>query len=128
MTLLLTILKKGDIVEKNVFFVFKGDPICFIHVLLNALDMSEKGNDVKIIIEGESVKLLPDLIKKDNPLNSLWEKALNNGLIEGVCFACAKKLGTYEEAKKQGLSFLDEMSGHPGIAGWQEKGYTIITF
>ena len=114
--------------RKNVFFVFKGDPMCFIHVLLNALDMSAKGDDVKVILEGESVKLLPELTKKENPLNSLWEKAIKNELIEGVCFACAKKLGTYDEANRQGLSLLDEMSGHASMSGWQEKGYTIITF
>lgn len=114
--------------RKNAFFVFKGDPMCFVHVLLNALDMSEKGDDVKVIIEGESVKLLPELVKKENPLHSLWEKAVSKGLIEGVCFACAKKLGTYDEAKRQELTLLDDMSGHAGMAGWQEKGYTVITF
>lgn len=114
--------------KKNVFFVFRGDPMCFIHVLLNALDMNEKGEEAKIVIEGESVKLLPELVKKDNPLNMLWEKAVAKNLIAGVCFACAKKLGTFDEAKKQGFLLLDEMSGHAGMADWQNNGYTVITF
>jgi len=29
--------------KKFAFFVFNGDPMCFIHVLLNAIDMSECG-------------------------------------------------------------------------------------
>lgn len=61
--------------KKIALFVFNGDPMCFIHVLLNALDMKEKGHAPKIILEGASVKLLPELIKKGNPLNKLWEKA-----------------------------------------------------
>ena len=29
---------------KTVLFVFNGDPMCFIHVLLNALDMHAAGH------------------------------------------------------------------------------------
>ena len=114
--------------KKNALFVFNGNPMCFIHVLLNALDMAETGNEAKIIIEGESVKLLPELVKKGNPLNGLWTKALDKKLVAGVCLACAKKLGTYDEAVAQGLTLLDDMAGHAGMAGWQENGYNIITF
>ena len=46
--------------KKIRMFVFNGDPMCFIHVLLNAIDMHEKDYDVKIVIEGASTKLLPD--------------------------------------------------------------------
>jgi hypothetical protein len=35
--------------KKAALFVFNGDPMCFIHVLLNALDMKEKGYEVKTI-------------------------------------------------------------------------------
>jgi len=38
--------------EKVALFAFNGEPMCFIHVLLNALDMKEKGIDVKTIIAG----------------------------------------------------------------------------
>jgi hypothetical protein len=31
--------------KKIALFVFKGDPMCFIHVFLNALDMKDKGYD-----------------------------------------------------------------------------------
>lgn len=114
--------------KKVALFVFNGDPLCFIHVLLNALDMKAKGDDVKIIIEGASVKLIPELVKPDNPLNGLWKKNLEQGLIEGVCKACANKLGTLDAAKEQGLTLLDDMSGHPGMSGYRDKGYEVITF
>ena len=47
--------------KKVVLFAFNGDFMCFIHVLLNALDMHEKSYDVKIVIEGSATKLVPEL-------------------------------------------------------------------
>ena len=114
--------------KKFALFVFNGDPMCFIHVLLNALDMKAKGSEAKIIIEGASVKLIPELVKSGNPLNGLWKKNFEAGLIEGVCKACSSKLGTLEAAKEQGLTLLDGMSGHPSMAAYRDKGFEIITF
>jgi len=114
--------------KKIAMFVFNGDPMCFIHVLLNALDMKTKGYEVKIIIEGASVKMIPELVKSNNPLNGLWKKNLEAGLVEGVCKACSSKLGTLEAAKEQGLTLLDDMSGHPSMSAYRDLGYEIITF
>lgn len=114
--------------KKFVLFVFNGDPMCFVHVLLNALDMNSKGYEVKIVVEGASVKLIPELVKPENPLNGFWKKCLAAGLVEGVCKACSNKLGTLEAAKEQGLALLDDVSGHPGMAAYRDKGYEIITF
>jgi hypothetical protein len=114
--------------RKTALFVFNGDHMCFIHVLLNALDMQAKGHEAKIILEGASVKLIPDLVQPGNPLSGLWKKSLSAGLIEGVCKACSSKLGTLEAAKLQGLTLLDEMSGHPSITTYRDKGYEVITF
>ena len=114
--------------KKVALFVFNGDPMCFIHVLLNALDMDAKGYEAKIIIEGASVKLIPELIKEDHPLNKLWEKVRTAELVEGVCRACSNKMGTLRAARDQNLTILDDMSGHPSMAGYREKGYEIITF
>ena len=114
--------------KRIALFVFNGDPMCFIHVLLNALDMKAKGDEAKIIIEGSSVKLIPELAESGNPLYGLWRKNLAAGLVEGVCKACSSKLGTLEAAKEQGLTLLDDMSGHPGMAAYRDNGYEIITF
>lgn len=114
--------------KKLALFVFNGDPMCFIHVLLNALDMKKKGCNPKIILEGESVKLLPELIKKENPLNKLWEKVLDQDLVEGVCKACSNKLGTLKDAEKQGLTLLGDMSGHPAMIEYINDNFEIITF
>ena len=109
-------------------FAFNGDPMCFIHVLLNALDMKEKGDDVKIIFEGAATKLVPELVKKDHPLSSLYQKAKALNLIDGVCKACSNKMGTLEAVKTEGLKFLDEMTGHPSISRYRQEGFEIIIF
>lgn len=114
--------------KKMALFVFNGDPMCFIHVLLNALDMNAKGVSVKIIIEGSATKLLSELDKAENPLNKLWIKVKNAGLVEGACRACANKMKTISAAEAQGIMLLDDMSGHPGITGYQDDGFEIITF
>ncbi|RPJ04695.1 MAG: cytoplasmic protein [Deltaproteobacteria bacterium] len=114
--------------KKFALFVFNGDPVCFIHVLLNALDIKAKGHVAKIMIEGASVKLIPELVKPENPLNGLWKKNLEAGLVEGVCKACSSKLGTLEAAREQGLTLLDDMSGHPSMEAYHDKGFEIITF
>ncbi|THB81814.1 MAG: cytoplasmic protein [Desulfobacteraceae bacterium] len=114
--------------RKFAFFVFNGDPMCFIHVLLNALDMNAKGHECRVIMEGASVKLITELYRTDNPLNTLWSRTLEQGLLEGVCKACANKLGTLEEAKLRGLTLLDDMSGHPAMSGYRDQDFEIITF
>ena len=114
--------------KKVVLFVFNGDPMCFIHVLLNAIDMKEKAIDVKIVIEGAAVKLLPEVSKKENPQNKLWEKVKEAGLVAGVCKACSQKLGTLKDAEAQKLTLLDDMFGHPSISKYMDDGYEIITF
>jgi len=78
--------------------------------------------------KSRAVKLIPELVKSDNPLNGLWKKNLEAGLVEGVCKACSSKLGTLEAAKEQGLTLLDDMSGHPGMSAYRDKGFEIITF
>ena len=114
--------------KKIILFVFNGDPMCFIHVLLNALDMKEKKLDVSIVIEGAATKLIPELVKTDNPQNKLWENVKSEGLVAGVCKACSYKLGTLKDAESQNLNILNDMSGHPSISNYLMDGYEVITF
>ncbi len=114
--------------KKVALFVFNGDPMCFIHVLLNALDMHAKGYTTKIIIEGAAVKLISELPETSYPLHGLWEKCLAAGLIEGVCKACAAKLGTLDAAQELELPILGEMSGHPGMTHYMDLGFEVISF
>jgi hypothetical protein len=114
--------------EKVALFVFRGDFMCFIHVLLNSLDMHKKNYEVKIILEGESTKLVPELIDEKKPLKKMWDEVIEKGLVEGVCKGCASKMGTIKDAEKQNLKLLGDMNGHPSISQYMDKGFRIITF
>ncbi|MEE4114517.1 MAG: cytoplasmic protein [Desulfobacteraceae bacterium] len=114
--------------KKVALFVFNGDPVCFIHVLLNGLDMNAKGMEGRIVVEGAATALLPELAKSGNPLHQLWEKAKSQGIIEGVCKGCAHKMGSAAEAVNQGLTLLDDMSGHPSMSRYIEAGFEVISF
>lgn len=113
--------------NKTAIFAFKGNPICFVHVLLNAIDLHDRGRAVKIILEGEATKLIIDLRKPEHPLHALYEKVKKLELIDAVCKACAIKMGALEAAEAEGLKIADEMAGHVGMAPYIEKGYTIVT-
>ncbi|MEZ0343550.1 MAG: cytoplasmic protein [Caldimicrobium sp.] len=113
---------------KYALFAFSGEPMCFIHVLLNALDMNAKDLEVKIVLEGEATKLIPQFYEEDSPIYLLSQRVLSQGLIEGVCKACSQKFGTYEIAVNKGLKILDDMANHAGMAKFLKEGYQIITF
>jgi len=114
--------------KKVALFAFKGDAICFIHVLLNALDLKAKGHDVRIILEGSATKLVPEMAKEKSPLSGLYRQAKEKGLFDGACKACSTKLNVVEAVELEALPLLDDMSGHPSVSRYIEKGYEIITF
>ncbi len=111
--------------KKFLFYAMQGEKMCFVHVLLNALAQKEAGNEVAIIFEGKAVTLPPILAEENNPL---YKKALDAGLIAGVCLACAKTLGVFEAVEKLALPFLSDMSGHAGILPFTEKDYKVLVF
>ena len=114
--------------SKAALFAFNGEPMCFMHVLLNAIDMHEKGCTARIILDGASTKLIPEFTREGSPLIKLYSKAKSLQLIEGVCRACSNKMGTLEDAQKEGLRLLDELNGHPSMETYRSAGFDIITF
>ncbi len=110
--------------KKTAFFVFRADSMCFVHVLLYAKELHEKGNDAKIILEGQATKLIKEQEEKENPL-FLEVKEL--GLIDGVCRACSSAMGVLEYNEKSEIPLLDELKGHPSMERYMSEGYDIIT-
>jgi hypothetical protein len=114
--------------EKTVIFAFRGNPMCFIHVLLNGLDLHEKGREGKIVIEGDAVTLIPEMKQPDHLLSSPYRKAKELGLIVAVCRACSTKLGVAKAVLEEGLPLVGDMANHPSMSSFLEEGYDIITF
>lgn len=114
--------------KKVALFAFNGEPMCFVHVLLNALDMNQKGFDVKVVIEGAATKQIAELVDPDKPFGVLYRQVKELGLIDCVCKACAANIGVLEAASEQWLPLCEEMSGHVSMARFIEQGYQVIVF
>lgn len=114
--------------KKIALVAYEGDLMCFSHVMLYAIDYASKGYTVALIIEGAATKLIGDLVKPDAPFAPLYKKVREQNLISCICKACSIKMGTFEEAQAQGLTFGDELQGHPSIEQYTKEGYQVLTF
>ena len=114
--------------QKVAVFAFRDDPTCFVHVLLTALDLKAKGFEAGIELEGEATRLTAVLDAAQHPLHALYLKVRGQGLFLGACRACSLKMGMLRQVEASGLPLLDDMNGHPGMAGYLERGYTVLTF
>ena len=114
--------------KKIVIFAFRGDPMCFVHVLLNGLDLAQQGMEGKIVIEGDAVKLVPEMAEPGHFLNQLYRKAREQEIIIGACRACSTKLDVNEAIEKEGIQLIGEMSGHPAMSDYISQGYTTLIF
>jgi hypothetical protein len=114
--------------KKTILFAFRGDPMCFVHVLLNSLDMASRGMGGRIVIEGEAVKILPQIAAPDHFLHQLYSRARDKNLFVGACRACSTKLGVANELEQIGVELIGDMSGHPSMAPYIEQDYTVLTF
>lgn len=52
--------------RKVAIFAFNGEEMCFIHALMNAIDMKNRGYDVKLIIEGSATRLVKEAEGRKN--------------------------------------------------------------
>lgn len=114
--------------KKIAFFAFNGETLCFMHILLNAIDMHEKGYDVKIVLEGAATRMARELSDLDKPFSNLFQKARQLNVIDCVCKACANKMESLEAAKEQQLCICDELLGHPSMSRYIDQGYEIIMY
>lgn len=109
---------------KYLFYAMKGEKMCFQHVLLNALALHQAGHSVKIVFEGESVRL-PRILEEE--MNPLYQKALQAELIAGVCKACSAMLGVLDYNQHLPYPMLADMNGHAGMEPFVKEDYLVIT-
>ena len=114
--------------KKVAVFAFSGDPASFAHAMLTAMDMKDRGYDVKAVVEGDATKLLSLLRNETKPYADVYRRFRDHGLIDRVCRACATRNGVVPVVIEQNLKFGDDMDGHPSMAGYMEQGYEVVTF
>ena len=112
---------------KVVIFAFRAEATCFMHALLNALDLEENGMWGVIVVEGEATRLIPAIAQPEHFLNGLYLQAKGRGMIYGACHACASKLGVADAIAAEGIPLIGDMSGHPAMATFIRQEYAIIT-
>lgn len=114
--------------KKIALVAYNGELMCFSHVMLYALDFAEKGYEVRVVLEGAATALITELNIPGKPFNELYSKMKDQGLISAVCLACSRKMGSFEEAERQGLNLVGDMQGHPSLEGLVAEGFTILSF
>ena len=115
--------------KKFALFAFNGELMCFVHVLLNAFDLAERGHETRIVIEGSATKLIKTYHDDPQaPFAPLYRKAIEDGLVHAVCDACCAKMGSKDAAVAQGLNLVGDMKGHPSMGAYVAEGFEIVTF
>jgi len=111
-------------VKKYLFLAFQGNQMCFMHLLLYAIELHEKGMEAKIIMEGEATKLVKELEESGN---KTYLKAKELNLFDSICKACSAKMGVLEYNETVGIPIKGELNGHPSIYSFANGDYEIIT-
>lgn len=114
--------------RKIALYAFNGEVMCFVHVMLYALDFHHRGDDVKIVMEGSATKLIRELAVPTAPFAALYSEVRDKGLIAAVCQACSAKMGALDAAREQGLHIDGSLKGHPSLAADLEAGYELLSF
>ncbi|WP_456419294.1 DsrE family protein [Methanocaldococcus infernus] len=96
-------------------------PIMF-HTLLFANEMKEKGDEVKILLEGEAVNWAKDLLSENHPLKNHFEKLKENFV---VCEACSDMFKIKDEIKGK-LELENDLFGHISLKKYLDEGYRVI--
>ncbi len=109
--------------NRYLFYAMRAEKMCFLHVLMNAIDLAEAGHEVRVVFEGEACKLPPQL---DEEKNKLFLKAGELGLIAGACRVCSVMMKTLEANEKL-MPLLDDMNGHAGMKPFIAQGYVVIS-
>jgi hypothetical protein len=110
--------------KKILFYGMTGEKMCFMHILMNALQLREAGYEVRVIFEGASVKL-PGLFETEQ--NPLYLKAKEAGIIKGICLACSKVMDVLEANQGTGLAMLSDMNNHAGMKEELENGFEVVS-
>jgi hypothetical protein len=97
-----------------------------IHGLVYAQEIHDAGNKVKLIFDGEGTLWIGRFEDSSHPMNPLFKKVKELGLIE-VCEFCAESFGATDDVKKANISSLNSNEGHASIANLIEEDYQIIT-
>jgi hypothetical protein len=112
---------------KYLFLATEDNKMHLYHPLLNANNFHEKGNDVAVILECASPKLLIGIANESIKL-PVFDKAMELEIIDSACKACTAAFDATDAAKQLGVPIKGELSGHSDLLKFAADGFSIITF
>ena len=110
-----------------VLFAGPEPPCKVMHAFVFARDIEARGGEAKIILEGASPELLLELPNPKHKMHAMYSKVKQEGLIAGVCKACALQAKAVEAAQAEGIPLIDDAFGHVSLAPFIEQGFHIVT-
>jgi len=120
--------------QKLLFMIFTDEECKQNHAFMYALECHEKGNKVRIILEGPATACL-NRLPEDGKFAGLFKLAKKNGLIEGICKTAAGGCSTNKPARNvakmagtEGLELISDLNGHAGIGRFIKNGYQVLIF
>lgn len=123
-------MSEESLAKEKVVFVLMGglDMSCrMVHTLLWALDVTSRGGDAKIVLEGQAPRWLLELPDPGHGRHRLYRKVKEMGLIDAVCKACAVQAQAVEAATEEGLRLVYDASGHVSLMPYVNEGYHVLT-
>lgn len=112
---------------KYLFLATDNNKMQLYHLLLNAVNFKQKKQEVAIILECASPKLLIGI--SDGSIKMpVFDKAVTLGIIDHACKACSAVFSATEAAKKLGVPLKGDLSGHSDLLPFTGRGYQIVTF
>jgi hypothetical protein len=102
-------------------------PCRLAHAFIWALDITSRGGEARIVLEGESPRWLLELPDPAHSRHGLYRKVKEARLLDAVCKACAIQARALEAAAEEGLRLVSDASGHISLAPYLEAGFRIIT-
>lgn len=91
-----------------------------------AKELKEFDDDVRIVFDGASVTFIPEIIKEDHYVHSLFSSVEDK--IDGACKYCADAFGVLNEVEESDIKLLDDFDDHPSLRSYIQEGYQIVTF
>ena len=118
--------------RKLLFILFSADACRRNHAFMYALDLTQHGPSVRVILEGEATQCLR---ARQGRFAELFEQARDLGLIVGACRTASSGCSTGDPqrdvtqlAALEGIELLDSLGGHAGVERYVKDGYEIVTF
>ena len=112
--------------------VFTNEPCKRNHAFMHALDLTQQGHAVQIILEGEATR---SLAEREGRFGKLFALAEAEGIIAGACktashgcATCDPSRNVTELAMQQHIPLLDGIWDHAAIGEYISKGFELVIY